>query len=211
MGIRPGAPGEGRPGLVRIRSHVGVKRTRPAWQGFCPPALAPLPRQPLAHLAQQPAFEVGATAARVRDEAPRIWRRWPSQHLLLRSGQGTRRRPRSSGGRGRGGSTRERARGQEARGGLHADGASQRGPGLFWVPPGPGLAWRCLVLLLCARAGGSPAFLSMNAGPLPGVSSSRTPPLPGGESRRSHASFQALHHPEAPPLIPKISRPRLLC
>lgn len=78
-----------------------------------------------AHLAQQAAFEVGAAAARVRDKAPGVWRRRPGQRLPLKSRHGTQRRSGARGWRGWSGRTREGARGQDAGGGLHADGASQ--------------------------------------------------------------------------------------
>lgn len=78
-----------------------------------------------AHLAQQAAFEVGAAAARVRDKAPGVWRRQPGQRLPLKSWHGTQRRSGPRGWRGWSGRTREGARGQDAGGGLHADGASQ--------------------------------------------------------------------------------------
>lgn len=136
------------------------------------------PRAPT-HLAQQATLGVGTAAERVSDEATRIRRPWPGQHLRFRPWGGTGRRPRAGGGRGRGSRAREGARRQEAGGGLHADGAAQSLPSWFSVPPGPGRAWRCLVSLRCdrARAGGSLTFLSMNPCPLPGVSSSRAPPL----------------------------------
>lgn len=143
-----------------------------------------------AHLAQQAAFEVGAAAARVRDEAPGVRRRRPGQRLQLKSRHGTRRRSGTRGWRGWSGRTREGARGQDAGGGLHAGGASQHRLGSFSVPPRRDRACHCLDLLRCARAGGSPAFLSMNACPLPGVTSLRARPLPGGRSPRNHAPPQ---------------------
>lgn len=78
---------------------------------------------------------------------------------------------------------------------------------------GPGRAWRCLDLLRCARASGSPAFLSMNACLLPGGASPTAPPLPGGESPRGHAPHRA-GVIAAPPPAPRgpasrASRPRL--
>lgn len=132
-----------------------------AGKGPPPLSLAPFP----AHLAQQAAFEVGAAAAWVRDEAPGIRRRRPGQRLQFGSRHGTRRRPGPGGGRGWSSRTLEGARGQDASRGLHADRESQRGSGLLAVPPHPGRAWRCPDLLRWARARGSPAFLSMNACP----------------------------------------------
>lgn len=83
------------------------------------------PRAPT-HLAQQATLDVGTAAARVGDEATGIRRLWPGQHPRFRPWGGTGRRPRTGGGRGRSSRAREGARGQEAGGGLHADGAARR-------------------------------------------------------------------------------------
>lgn len=199
-----------RPDLARrgtlAEDNRPVPRGQSGWQ--VPPSI--LASTTPAHLAQQAAFEVGAPAARIRDEAPWVLSQRPGQHLQLQSRRGTQRRPGPGWGCGRSGSTWEGARGQDAGSQLHVESPSQRGPGFFSVPPGRGRARRCRDLLCCARARGSPAFLSMKACPLSGVSSLRARPLPGGESPRSHAPPQALRHREAPPPTQLTSRPSLL-
>lgn len=147
---------QGRPDLAR-RGPKRPHRVRHGQRGWQGPRFTLANTSP-AHLAQQAAFEVGAAAAWVRDKAPGVRCRRPRQRLQFKSGHGTRRRPGPGWGRRRSGRTLEGARRQDASRGLHADCASQRGPGLFSVLPGRGGAWRCLDLLLWARAGGSRSF-----------------------------------------------------
>lgn len=144
--------------------------------------------KPPTYLAQQAALDVGTATAWVGDEATRVRRRWPGQHLWLRPRRGTSRRPRAGGGRGRGGRAREGARGQEAGGGLHAGGTAQRRPELVLGSARP----RLRVAL--------PGFSTLRARPRePGVFINERLPPPGCLVIASSAPFLAGRFGEALP------------
>lgn len=147
------------------------------------------PRAPT-HLAQQATLDVGTAAARVGDEATGIRRLWPGQHPRFRPWGGTGGRPRTGGGRGRSSRAREGARGQEAGGGLHADGAARRGAApaelvLGSARPRPRVALPGFSTLRSRRGGGEPGVFINERLPPPRcfVISSSTPFWQPGSER----------------------------